>query len=121
MSAQWLWLNRWQGLSPTAMLDPETFPDLESLSSQWEKLEQETHDFVFSRTEADLLRAGSLRNFRDKECSYPLWQQMLHQANHATQHRSEVAVILTGWDSSPGSMDFLFFVDAVLSQNRPGE
>jgi uncharacterized damage-inducible protein DinB len=120
MSAQWLWLNRWQGLSPTAMLDPGLFPDLESLCSHWEKLEQETRDFVFSCTEADLLGVGSYRNFRGEVWSYPLWQQMLHQANHATQHRSEAAVILSGWDCSPGSMDFLFFVDDVRSQNKPG-
>ena len=32
----------------------------------------------------------------------PLWQQMLHQVNHATQHRSEAAVMLTQLRPLPG-------------------
>jgi uncharacterized damage-inducible protein DinB len=36
---------------------------------------------------------------------------MIHQVNHATQHRSEVAVLLTQCDHSPGWLDFLHFID----------
>ena len=38
-------------------------------------------------------------------------QQMLHQANHATQHRSEAALLLTRAGASPGWLDFLVFLD----------
>lgn len=112
LSAQWLWLMRWQGHSPLAMLDPHTFPDLNSLRVRWEQVERETHDFVFACTEADLARGVTYHNFKNEEWVYPLWQQMLHQANHATQHRGEVAMILTGFNCSPGSLDFLYCLDA---------
>ena len=28
MSAQWIWLSRWQGVSPKAMLEPADYADL---------------------------------------------------------------------------------------------
>ena len=43
-----------------------------------------------------------------------LWQIMLHQANHATQHRSEVAVMLTQFGHSPGDLDVLDYVESML-------
>lgn len=118
LGAQWLWLNRWQGISPRAFMDPQDFSDFTNLRARWDEIEAKTHEFVFACTDEDLVRVGSYRNFRDQEWSYPLWQQMLHQVNHATQHRSEVAMILSGWNCSPGSMDFLYFVDAELSVKK---
>ena len=50
-------------------------------------------------------------NVQGERWAYPLWQQMLHQVNHATQHRSEAAVILTDLGRSPGLLDLLYFVD----------
>ena len=36
----------------------------------------------------------------------PLWRAMLHQANHQTYHRGEVAAVLTHLGASPGELDF---------------
>ena len=50
-------------------------------------------------------------NMQGERWAYPLWQQMIHQVNHATQHRSEAAMMLTKLDCSPGGLDLLYFVD----------
>jgi uncharacterized damage-inducible protein DinB len=112
ISAQWVWLNRWRGVSLSAFLDPKTFPDLKSLRSRWKEIERETGRFVLACTDENLAQVVSYTNFRGEIHGYALWQEMLHQVNHATQHRSEVALILTGWNYSPGAMDFLVFVDS---------
>jgi uncharacterized damage-inducible protein DinB len=40
---------------------------------------------------------------------------MTHQVNHATQHRSEAAVMLTRHGCSPGGMDLLYYIDVEAS------
>jgi uncharacterized damage-inducible protein DinB len=52
-------------------------------------------------------------NTKGKPFAYPLWQLMLHQANHATQHRSENAAMLTRFGHSPGDLDFVLYLDLV--------
>jgi len=111
MSAQWVWLARWQGNSPSAMLDPQTFDNLEVIHNRWEQIERETKEFVSACTQADLARIVEYVNFQGERWAYPLWQQMVHQVNHATQHRSEAAMIMSQWGHSPGWLDLLYFVD----------
>jgi uncharacterized damage-inducible protein DinB len=115
VEAQWTWLKRWHGHSPSAPLDPQSFKDLIDLRTHWEEIESETQNFVATCTESDLARLITYRNYQNELWTYPLWQQMLHQVNHATQHRSEVALVLSAWGFSPGWMDFLYFID----ENRP--
>lgn len=44
-----------------------------------------------------------------KILAFPLWQQMVHQINHATQHRSEIAMRLTELGHSPGELGMSVF------------
>ena len=46
MSAQWVWLSRWQGESPRAMFDPADFADLAAVKERWTQIEQDTQAFV---------------------------------------------------------------------------
>ena len=39
-----------------------------------------------------------------------LWGMMEHVLNHGTQHRAEVAAMLTGFGHSPGDLDLLFYL-----------
>jgi uncharacterized damage-inducible protein DinB len=111
LSGQWIYLARWKGSSPHAMWDAQLFPDLASLRPRWDEIEGETRAFVAELNDAQLARIVAYTNTEDERWAYPLWQQMLHQVNHATQHRSEVAVMLTQFGCSPGWLDFLYFID----------
>lgn len=111
MAAQWIWLARWQGTSPVALLDAREFPDLASLRARWDQIEEETQRFVTSLTDGDLARVVEYRNTRGERWAYPLWQQIVHQVNHATYHRGEVAAALTQLGRSPGDLDLLVYID----------
>ena len=91
--------------------DPADFPDVATLRSHWEEVEVTTSAYVASLREHDLARVVSYVNFQGKTWAYPLWQQLLHQVNHATQHRSEAALLLTRLGYSPGWLDLLVYVD----------
>lgn len=111
MGGQWIFLARWKGTSPAAYLDPQAFPDRAAILKRWESLERETREFVEALGESDLVRVVEYVNTQGERWAYPLWQQMIHQVNHATQHRSEVAMVLTRLGHSPGWLDFLYFID----------
>jgi uncharacterized damage-inducible protein DinB len=110
-SVQLLWLERWRETSPRGLWDPMEFPDLGTLRTRWEEVEEATSAYLASLREADLARVVSYVNFQGETWAYPLWQQLLHQVNHATQHRSEAALLLTRLGYSPGWLDLLFYVD----------
>jgi uncharacterized damage-inducible protein DinB len=118
MGAQWLWLERWQGRSPRAL--PEVvFPDLAAIRARWDVIERDTQTFVAGVDEVSLAADISYTNFEGEVWTYPLWQQMIHQVNHGTQHRSEAAALLTLLGHSPGWLDLLYFVDVQTEAARP--
>ena len=116
MAAQWLYLERWQGRSPTAMPAGPELADVAAVRARWAEIERATQVFVAGLTDAHLAETIAYRNFKGERWAYPLWQQMLHQVNHATQHRSEAAVMLTHFGHSPGGLDLLYFIDVEKSR-----
>jgi uncharacterized damage-inducible protein DinB len=111
LGGQWIWLSRWQGTSPRATLNAADFPDLPAIRVRWEQVERDTQAFVAGLDEATLGRVVEYVNTAGKPYAYPLWQMMAHQVNHATQHRSEIAMILTQFGHSPGELDLLRYFD----------
>jgi len=111
MDAQWLYLERWQGRSPRSRPEAATYPDLAAIRARWDAIEHDTQAFVAALDDARLAAVVEYTNVQGEPWAYPLWQQMIHQVNHATQHRSEAAVLLTRLGHSPGWLDLLYFVD----------
>lgn len=110
-SAHWTWLERCQGASPSALWNSADFPYVATLRARWAEVENDTRTYIDRLDEADLQRIITYVNFQGQTWSYPLWQALLHQANHATQHRSEAALLLTRFGCSPGDLDLLVYVD----------
>ena len=113
MHAQWIWLQRWKGVSPRTGLRSDDFPDLDAIRMRWTALERETRDFVAALSEAELAHVIRYTNTKGEEWAYPLWQMLIHQVNHATQHRSEAAMLLTQMGRSPGDLDLLVYMDTL--------
>ncbi len=111
LSAQWVWLSRWQGASPRALFDPADFAGLAAIRSRWAEIEQDTQAFLQQLDDDALNRVVHYANTKGQPFAYPLWQLLLHQVNHATQHRSEVAMVLTQFGHSPGGLDFIRYLD----------
>jgi uncharacterized damage-inducible protein DinB len=115
ISVQRSWLAWWDGsLSAEEAyrltLDPADFPDLAALRTAWETVDQATQAFVAGLKDEDVARVYTHTLPNGADFRMPLWQMMLHVANHSTQHRSEVAAMLTGFGHSPGNLDLLFYL-----------
>ena len=111
LAADWIWLERWKGTSPPALLSPAEFPTIESLRERWRAVASDQEAFVSSLTEEALRQRISYVNTQGRSFAYPLWQQMLHVANHGTYHRGQVTTLLRQLGAEPAATDLLVFYD----------
>ena len=107
--AEWIWLKRWTGESPTTRLKPDDFPTFESLRSRWADEEAKLMQFVADLTEEKLNAPFYYTSTEGTKYENTLWESMAHVVNHRMQHRSEAAAILTELVCSPGDLDFILF------------
>jgi uncharacterized damage-inducible protein DinB len=98
--ADWVWLTRWKGTSPTTLPGAE-FTTLAEVRRRWDALESEQASFISGLTTAELARTVEYRNTEGKAFRMTLWPLLQHVANHATHHRSEIATMITMLSGSP--------------------
>jgi uncharacterized damage-inducible protein DinB len=98
--ADWIWLNRWKGTSPTSQPGAELLT-MAAVREPWDRLEAEQKVFVEGLRDADLARAVAYKNTEGKAFTAPLGALLQHVANHATHHRSEIATMVTMLRGSP--------------------
>jgi uncharacterized damage-inducible protein DinB len=108
--AEWLWRNRWEGISPTTRFKPEDFPDPEALRARWMYEEEKLMAFVEGLTNESLNCKFNYHDTKGQPHERVLWQAMAHVVNHGTQHKTEAAAMLTELGQSPGDIDLIYYL-----------
>lgn len=111
LGAEWIWLERWRGVSPPALLNAQEFPALAAVRARWSKVEQEQGDFINQLTDESLSRRIAYLNTKGQRWEYALGQMLQHVVNHSTYHRGQIATMLRQLGQTPASTDFLMFLD----------
>ena len=111
MAAEWIWLRRWKGVSPRALLDAPEYPDLEVIKSRWLEIDAEQVTFVEQVTDDALKEMVSYVNTRGQTWQYPLGRMMQHVVNHSSYHRGQIANFLRQLGAQPAATDFLLYLD----------
>ncbi len=93
MSSEQVWLKRWHGESPKGHLDPADYPTIGAVKSAWSVTEKEMRTFIDAQSEASLQKVITYANFQGETFRVPLWQMLMHVANHETHHRGELAAM----------------------------
>lgn len=117
-AADWVWLERWKGNSPTAMPGEADLATLADLRARWDPFEQEQRRFIGALKPADLRREVAYKDTRGNAFSSPMWQMLQHVPNHATHHRSEIATMLTMVSGSPPSTDLIHYYRTVARAGK---
>jgi uncharacterized damage-inducible protein DinB len=109
-SAEWIWYQRWQGHSPTALIPGDRFPDVESLRHAWLELEHEVRAYAATRDEAGLSAVTEYRLLNGTPGATPFWQMLQHVVNHGSYHRGQVTTLLRQLGATPPeSLDQITF------------
>ena len=111
LSGEWIWLERWLGRYPTALLSAFDFPTVESLRGRWKSVLQDYDRFIQPLTAERLSQSLEYLNRAGERYAYPLWLQMVHVVNHSTYHRGQVTTLLRQLSSEPAVTDFLAYYD----------
>lgn len=111
LAAEWIWLERWNGVSPNALLTPTDFPTVESLATRWAEIEGGYTEFINGITDALLDEVISYTNTKGEEWAYPLGRMMQHVMNHSSYHRGQVVTMLRQLGASVNPVDLLVFMD----------
>jgi len=111
VAVEWIWLERWRGRSPQALLAAEEFPTLAAISERWSAVERELRAFLGGLSDDALERTFTYVNSKGETWTYLLWRAVFHVLNHQSYHRGQVTTQLRLLDVEPPQVDFLLALD----------
>ena len=109
LGAQWIWLERFRGRSPSTLPGGEPYGDLAALRARWTQFEGELLGYVGGLSAADLERSFDYRDLKGNSHRNVLWQTLQHLANHGTYHRGQVTTMLRQLGAKPVATDMIAF------------
>lgn len=107
--AEWLWLERFQGRSPSSLPNVGQFNEISALRARWQEDEQRLNKFVVALTQDDVDKLHEYRTLNFGQYKNPLWQSMQHMVNHGTYHRGQITTLLRQLNAKPLSSDLIHF------------
>jgi uncharacterized damage-inducible protein DinB len=119
LSAEWGWLDRCGGPQRGERLNPQDFPDVETLTGVWARVEEYVRAFLSGLEDADLCRDIEFAIGGGPRHCMPLGDLMQHAAIHGMHHRAQAALLLRMLGYVPGNFDFLLYLDERPSLPAP--
>ena len=116
--ADWLWVERWKGISPSRFMDPAELPTLEAVRAHWTSVDRERTALIDALGEDRLQAPLSYRNLKGVEFTFPLVQMMQHVANHATYHRGQLTTMMRQLGAPPVATDMSLFASERFAASR---
>jgi uncharacterized damage-inducible protein DinB len=107
--AEWIWLERFEGRSPSSFPDMTEFDEIEKLKTRWLEFEPRLLNFARGLTQDALDRVMEYKTMKFGVYRNPLWQSMQHVVNHGTYHRGQVTTMLRQLGGQPILTDLMHY------------
>lgn len=109
LGAEWIWLRRWKGESPTTLLSATEFSTVTSLREGFAAVEKERRAFLEGLPEDRLAQPFTYRDTAGNALSLSLVQSLHHVVNHGAYHRGQITTMLRQLGAKPVSTDMSRF------------
>lgn len=109
LGAEWVWLERWLGRSPTAFPEAAELVDVPAIRARFEALWADQEAFLAGLGEADLSGPVSYRTMAGHAFTQPLSELLRHVVNHATYHRGQLTTLLRQLGHGAPSTDLVAY------------
>jgi uncharacterized damage-inducible protein DinB len=110
--ADWVWLERWRGRSPSALPEAQQVPTFDALREKWREVQDAHAAYVEALTPEKIKEKLTYKNFKGEMWTYTIGDVVIHVANHGTYHRGQIATLLRQLGKPAVSTDYLRFLDA---------
>jgi len=107
--AEFVWQQRFGGVSLLSLPGQEQVTDLATLRERWAALEAERRSWLESLGPDAGSRVIEFRSFKGEPFSSQLWPLVQHVTNHGSYHRGQVAVFLRQLGMKPPVTDLVAF------------
>ena len=105
-----MWLQRCEGVSPTAHLPLDRFADVRAVRAAWADTESGLRALVQALDDDGTEREIPYQLFNGMAGTTRVWHLVQHLVNHATFHRGQLATMLRQLGATPAaSMDLVAF------------
>jgi len=109
LGAEWIWFERWKGVSPTAPLDESEFKDVLALRQRWKAIESHRAAWFESLRERHVVEIVRYKGLDGRRFGAPLGQLIQHLVNHSSYHRGQVVNMLRQLGAKPVATDLVLF------------
>lgn len=109
VGAEWVWLQRWRGISPSNFPEWVTSPQLEDLAVTLAQVEAGREQFLADLAEGDLDATLDYHLLSGKAQSNRLVDLLLHVVNHSTYHRGQLTTLLRQVGATPPATDYVMY------------
>ena len=99
--AEWIWLSRLHGVSPTSRLPIDRFGDCAALRAGWAETEAGLRTYVDGLDDAGVQRVVEYRLLNGSSSADCAWHLVQHVVNHGTYHRGQVTTMLRQLGAAP--------------------
>lgn len=109
LGAEWIWLERWLGRSPTSFPDAAGLSSVAAVRTRWDALWGEQMQFLDLLDDSDLSRALAYRNMAGHDFAQPLGELLRHVVNHGSYHRGQLATLLRQLGHAAPATDLVLY------------
>src|SRR5262249_17120713 len=118
--AEWVWLERWKGVSHSRIWMSDDFAGVLALRARWEEIENERRQLLEGLTEEKLHQDLSYKNLKGEPFTLPLADQMQHVVNHPTLHRGQGVGMIRQLGAQPPAVDLIYYLISQKWRRHPG-